>query len=107
MLYVEKKLDAEIKEEKEAKIPITKKSAAGSEKSWDHIKEELEEDSGEEWGQGLGSMPGVKNEMAILQDQVAHMFQENQNMNHRMSNLEGNMAEILMHLKNLSVHSSQ
>ena len=107
VLFVEKKLDEEIKEEKSNRVMNPKKTAASSEKSWDHVKEELEEEFGEEWDQGLGAMPGVKTEMAILQDQVNHMFQENQNMNHRMSNLEGNMAEILMHLKNLSVHGSQ
>ena len=106
VMYVEKKMDQEIKAEGYQNKNPVKQKGNGSDKSWSHIKEELGEESAEEWEPTPAKMSGVTTEMAILQDQVNHMFQENQNLNHRMANLEGNMAEILLHLKGLSVQGN-
>ena len=102
-MYVEKKLDQEIKEEIEKGKTKIKVQPANSEVAWSHVKAEVGEDSEDEWAPMPSKMSGVTTEMAILQDQVKHMFQENQNLSHRMHNMEGTMTEILMHLKNLNL----
>lgn len=58
VMYVEKKLDQEIKEEKDKKNSKTQEPITGSEVSWNHVKTEVDEDSEEEWGP-MPKMMGV------------------------------------------------
>ena len=104
VMYVEKKLDQEIKEEKDKKNSKTQEPITGPEVSWNHVKTEVDEDSEEEW-RPMPKMMGVTTKVAILQDQVNHMFHENQHLSHRMHNMEGTVNEILADLKNLSLPS--
>ena len=48
-------------------------------------------------------MIGESQAVALLQDQMNHIFQENQALNHRIQNMEGTMQELLQHIKNVSV----
>ena len=100
IMYVEKRLDQEISRDKTGKKDKTVKKKEASEASWSHVKEEPAGESDEDWGPVVPKMEGESQAVSLLQDQMSHVFLENQSLNHRMQNVENTMHEILHHIKN-------
>ena len=114
--YVKKRVDQELENQStttpspqpKAKMMATKSKAkpvpTASEASWTQVKAEmtLESDVESNLDQLLVE-PSNNTAIAILEDRMVHMHQENQVLVSRMTHMENAMQEILNHVRNLSV----
>lgn len=97
--YVEKRLNAEIKQEVKgasSKTSLKDTPKPSEDEPWDQISEaDVIHDF---------EMPGM-GKLIQVEDQVTSLTMQNQNLASRMTNIEMSMQELLHHVRNLSVKS--